>query len=798
MPSVLEPTPPSLARQFYRRRAKTHHFISRRVLRLSIIAFVILFGWTSWYLAKRGFGKEWRDRVSQELHKRGVEASIRRLTVDPVRGLIAQDVRIYDFKNRENTLAVISEVALDINYSALLHHKPFLNALDVRGADLTIPNPGGDAASNSKTQIKGLKAHVYFPPEQIFVSQAEGVFCGVRISATGQLIKRDDYKPSGEISDEEWRQRLLLIHRAADELRRFTFLGEPPTLQVKFAGDLSQFETVHAEAILRADRLQRGAYEISNVAVAGEWANQKLNVTQCSWSDNVGNFAGRASWSRETKAADFQGRSTLDAKRFLEAAGFPQLLSDVTLNAPPLLELSGSADFGGDSPKLSLIGRVAVERFSYKTVPLLQLTADFSWNGDHAMIRELRLRHESGELRGDLLDAPGDFRLNLESSLDPIVFRAFTSPELGRFLAEWQWSRPPAIKLAIRGSSRDPETWLGEGSITTQRTRFRGAWMNEARAGIRLEKGALTLADLHVTRDEGTGSGTIIYDFAHHEIRFKDIKTGLRLTDAIVWVDPKYFKEVVPYKFRQPPSLVVNGVFHFHGGSGDHIEIKIDAPAGMDYMFLGKNLPFDRVAGRLLFTDRRLQLLDMTGKLFNGEVRGGADISLAKNDNHYKANLALEGVDFPKLSDLYFKFNGARGRLSGTYEWSGVGSEARLMQGNGTARVTDGDIFSIPIFGPLSELVGAIIPGAGYSLARQAKSTFTIKDGVIHTDDFRVSGKLFGMIGHGDVHFLDDKLDFDIRIEAAGPGVVLTPMYKLFEYKGEGSISKPNWHPKRF
>jgi hypothetical protein len=54
------------------------------------------------------------------------------------------------------------------------------------------------------------------------------------------------------------------------------------------------------------------------------------------------------------------------------------------------------------------------------------------------------------------------------------------------------------------------------------------------------------------------------------------------------------------------------------------------------------------------------------------------------------------------------------------------------------------------------------------------------------------------MVGHGDVHFLDDKLDFDIRIDATGPGVLLTPMYKLFEYKGEGSITKPNWHPKRF
>jgi AsmA-like C-terminal region len=796
MPPLLEPAPPSLARQFYRRRARVHHSQSRRILRLAIVALVLICGWTGWYLAKRGFGKGWRERVSEELHKRGVEASIQRLTLDPVRGLIAQNVRIYDFKNRENTLAVISEVALDINYAALLHHQPFLNALDVRGAELTIPNPNA-APGAPKTQIKELRAHIYFPPEQIYVSQAEGIFCGLRISATGQLIKRSDYKPSEEISDEEWRQRLLLVHRVADELRRFTSSGEAPSLQVKFAGDLSQFETVHADATLKGDRLRRGEYEMANLSLVAEWTNQTLQINQCSWSDNAGSFSGRATWSRETGAAEFQGRSTLDAKRFLEAAGFPQLLADVTLNSPPLLELSGSANFAGDKPRLSVIGRLDVERFNYKTLPLLKLTADFSWDGDRGMIRELRLRHESGELRGDLLDAPNDFRLNLESSVDPIVFRAFTSPEMGRFLSEWVWSRPPAIRFAVRGPGRDPTTWTGEGNITTQRTRFRGAWMNEASAALRLEKGALNLDNLHVVRDEGAGTGSIAYDFARREIRFKDIKSTLRLTEAIVWVDPKYFKEVAPYKFRQPPNVVVNGVFQFQGAN-DRIEIKVDAPTGMDYVFLGKTLPFDRVTGRLLFTNNRLQLIDIDGKLLNGDVRGGADISLVRNDNRYHANLTLEGVDFPRLADLYFKYSTAHGRLSGSYEWTGVGSEARLMQGTGAAKVTEGDIFAIPVFGPLSELLSAIIPGAGYSLARQAKATFTIKDGVIHTDDFKVSGKLFGMIGHGDVHFLEDKLDFDIRIEAGGAGVVLTPVYKLFEYKGEGSIAKPNWHPKRF
>ena len=120
------------------------------------------------------------------------------------------------------------------------------------------------------------------------------------------------------------------------------------------------------------------------------------------------------------------------------------------------------------------------------------------------------------------------------------------------------------------------------------------------------------------------------------------------------------------------------------------------------------------------------------------------------------------------------------------------------MHGAGKISVANGDVFAIPVFGPLSGLIASIIPGAGYSVAKQANASFTIKEGVIQTDDFKVSGKFFGMLGHGNIHFLDNKLDFDIRINAGGPGVLLTPVYKLFEYKGEGTLSKPNWHPKRF
>ena len=46
--------------------------------------------------------------------------------------------------------------------------------------------------------------------------------------------------------------------------------------------------------------------------------------------------------------------------------------------------------------------------------------------------------------------------------------------------------------------------------------------------------------------------------------------------------------------------------------------------------------------------------------------------------------------------------------------------------------------------------------------------------------DFHVDGGTFGMVGEGNAHFLDDKIDFDVRIDASGAGAVLTPLYRIF------------------
>jgi hypothetical protein len=797
MPSTLLSEPPR--RRLHRGRIR-HPLGVRLALMLLRLAIILLLGGLTaggWYLAKKGFSRSWREKVVEELHKRGVEASVRRLTLDPFRGLIARDVRIYDYKKREKTLAVVSEISLDINYAALFHHQPFLNALDIRNGDLTIPLPPV-AGQVSHADLKRFRAHVYFPPERIEVSQAEGLFCGIRISASGQLIKRESYQPSTEDSAEEAARRLRLLQTFVTLLQGFRYPGSAPELQVKFSGDLSQLENAHVEATLRGHQIERANYAARNFYLTTEWRDLTLSLPRVEWSDQTGRFAGTATWSRANGRATFQARSSVDLKRLLGSFGLGAMLKELTAFSPPLVEASGSATIGAVEKQFSVVGKVALEKFAYQEIGFEGLTCDFAWDGARTMLRDIRLRHRSGQLNADLLDAPNDFRLNVDSSIAPTALAPLAPARLRPFLQEWEWPRSPNIHLNLRGTGRDPATWHGEGTLALSRARFRGVWMNSASANFRFFDGILALENFRVTRDEGVGTGTFAYDSGRHELRLTNVQTTLKPSEAIMWVEPRFWEHVTPYRFHRMPRVAVNGVVQFGGGKQTHLQIDVDASSGMDYTFIDKVLPFERVAGQLLFTDDRLQILGLKASLFSGSVTGGADISLARGDPHYTAQIAVEKTDFPSLTDLYFKYKTSQGGLSGRFDFAGLGGDARFLKGEGNVEVTEGNVFAIPIFGPLSELLNKMFAGAGYSVAHKATAPFTIKNGVIHTDKLKVAGSLFAMLGHGDVNFLQNKLDFDIRIDAAGPGAVLTPLYKLFEYHGEGSLTKPIWRPKRF
>src|SRR5947199_8774550 len=114
MSAILEPPQESFAPATNRSRTFARRFLVTTARFLAVLALGAMAG-GGWYLAKTGFGRKWRGLVVEELHKHGVEVSVRRLTLAPFRGLVAQDVRIFDYKKTDNTMSQISLISLDGN-----------------------------------------------------------------------------------------------------------------------------------------------------------------------------------------------------------------------------------------------------------------------------------------------------------------------------------------------------------------------------------------------------------------------------------------------------------------------------------------------------------------------------------------------------------------------------------------------------------------------------------------------------------------------------------------------------------
>ena len=752
--------------------------------------------WGGWYAYNRGFTKKWRLFVESEFHKRGVELYFSRLTLDPFQGLVARDVKIFDAKDHTKVLAVINRIVLDINYGNLVHGEPFLNGIDLRDARLVLPVDPADPDS-PRIAVSGINAQVLLPPHQLYVRQAEAVLYGVHIFATGRLINPESFHPAAQSSPEDTAKRKQGLKKWIDELSKFRFPDAPPRVEIRFSGDLAEPEKIFAEATLWGEKIRHGSYQLENLYAALSYRDGELKLARCTASDGRGTLDASGTMKPGAHEAGLELQSTLDIQRLAHALNLTNALEEFIFYSPPKIQMSARTELG-PQPKFKLIGSLALQKFGCKSAIFEGLDAGFSFDGGRWYVRDFKLAHRTGELAGSALQVSGDFQAKLQSTINPKAFAPLLSGKAAALMSELNFQQSPEVELTARGSSPSFDACVVSGALKLGRTRFRGVGLKSAASKVRIADKAVTYEQFKLDRDEGGATGSFAYDFGRHEVRLDHIKTSVNTIEVAAWIHPGLVHDVAPYKFKTAPNLDINGIVQFDGGKNTNLQIDVDAPGGMDYVFLKKTLSSPRISGKLLFTDGRLRISNLLASLYSGRVRGSADISLKREAPGHSAKIEVEKIDFPKLTKLYFNYDTAKGALSGSYDFTGRGSDARTMQGRGQVSVVDGDVFAIPVLGPLSGILNSIVPGMGYNLSREASASFEIRNSVIETRDFIVKGQGFDMLGEGRLFFLDDKIDFTIRLNAQGlPGVLLFPVSKLFEYVSDGSLSKPAWKPKR-
>ena len=146
----------------------------------------------------------------------------------------------------------------------------------------------------------------------------------------------------------------------------------------------------------------------------------------------------------------------------------------------------------------------------------------------------------------------------------------------------------------------------------------------------------------------------------------------------------------------------------------------------MDYDFLGKTLAFARVNGDLLFTDDRAA----------GAERGGATPGRrGKNRSRHLARerrLELQRQHhcrqgrLPEADEALLRLRyRARRALRHIRLQNARRRCARRWKAPANCASPTATVFAIPVFGPLSSLMSAIIPGSGHSVQREASASFT-------------------------------------------------------------------------
>ena len=780
----------------------------------SALVFLGALLWAGWYVYNRGFTRKWREQLSAELRRRGLDFQARRLTLNPFEGLVAEDAHLYLLDTRHTPLLYISRVAVDISIANLIEHKPFLNSLDLRGALLTIP-VDTQSPDGPELRLRRFQAKLSFLPNEVKLTQAQGDFHGIQISASGALLNPASFSPSnpsnppgGPAVEAERARRRQFARALIAELEKVHPDRTPPQLEIRFQGDLSKPADLRATAVLQGDALQRGTYRLQHLLVRLDYGAAAFHLQQAELTDARGSLSAQGDFNPATGDGRFQLQSSLDLVALAREFAPWIALGDFTLRDPPRLRLDGHAHVANAvaSPAapapLELTGHLGLGEFSYRTLKFARAESDFSWSGSQWYVHGLRLARDGEgdqQLAADVLSDPAGIKIRLSSTLDPQPFAALL-PERGRSMFnDLRFRDPPHVTLSAAARSfADLDNASVMGQVAVTHLRYRGVGLNRLHSDFTYEDHALSYKHFTLDRDEGTATGDgFVYDFSRHEVRLDNVRATLDPGQVSVWIDPDVARAVAPFHFHKPPATITNGVVQFDGGRSSALTIDVNAPAGFSYVFLKKTLTFQDVLGQVVFNDDRLRLNDLRAESFGGGVHGTLDLSLVRGARDYTAKLDVKALDFAKLTKLYFDYDDSKGQLSGAYHFTGRGDDPRTLHGAGNLGIDRGNVFAIPFLGPLSGILNTLLPGLGFDVAHQATADFLTADGKIFTGNLSVKGAGFNLFGGGWLGYVDDTMNFRVRINSRGlPGAVLYPVSKLFEYSSQGPLTKPIWRPR--
>ncbi len=773
-----------------------------------------------WWANHTGLPDSWRTLIEREISKQGAHIDIGSLSYLPLRGVIASDVRVYSDPQHTSELSRLERIVLDFDKIKLARGIFHLTKVELQDAGLSMPvNP--DDPESEMLEVAHAEGTIFMPGNRRFeVRNARGKIAGINVKFDAKLIGYQHEGPH-EPDDSKDGRRRAMIAKIINQLKRWDYEAEtPPSLDIFLEGNANDRSSIIARATLHASRIERNGHVLDNVTAEAEMLGDLLTITSLQASDPSGDFNAHVDYDVVTREGRFDLASSLEIPKLLEAwLGIPAM-KGVQVAGRQTLEAEGEFEVDENNvPSLRTTGHIHCESVVLRGMPFDEVETAFSFQNNEWFFRDARLIRTDGEAQGKAMIQWPHVRLALTSTLPSDVYKPFfVGQPLEKILNDFTAREDAAVNVSLEGGfdATDRHSWAYAGGGYLRNLNYKGVPVNHADCRFSLSHHELDFFDGTVTfnydayalRDAFNGPqqatakvGRIRYDAPNKIVEVEAVSGAFWAAPMCRLFAPKVADTLEAYRFHRPPELKASGTVDVTPQGRTALNITFSSVNPADYVFLGENLTLEKPRGKVSIRGERVSIQDLEFSTFSGPVAGKFN---------YQGKGLLEGeMSWTKLSmaalastyDLQIK---GGGEITGRIEFGLTDGKVETMTGRGLVGMEKAELFSVPMFGPLTPLVGGVLNDkrAGFERAKSAFCTFSIQQGILSTKDFHTQTTSLNFAGNGSVDLKQHTLDMTLRLNARGLlGLItrpLRPFTGLFQFHGTGPLKDTQWENVKF
>jgi hypothetical protein len=441
---------------------------------------------------------------------------------------------------------------------------------------------------------------------------------------------------------------------------------------------------------------------------------------------------------------------------------------------------------------------------------------------DHYVLERLTLLdividHPQGKLSG-LVDMEGTHaRYELESTFPPEIWRPFfPGQSLEKILGDFTSNDKSRYWVKLNGKLdiADRTAWSVEGQGKVENASYRQVPVHSCATSLQLKHHSLRFSDIAVDFDyrdyelhkmyQGGTHGpvqaaAVNYDHAAGMVQIQQLRGNLHPVPLLNMFAKSIADDLMEYRFHAPPSLFADGSIDVRNEGRTQLKVTLQKAPKITWEFLGAPVTFSDVSTELQIDSQKVVLNRLAAQAFGGTCAGNVRVSFS-GENRFNTEIRWNSLKMLEISEAYKFEQKGYGTLTGRISLAGISGVTQSLEGEGLCSLEKGELFAVPVFGPLSPVISTVLADrrAGFERAKDAFCNFMVRKGVIETNDFTTHTTSLKFTGNGKVDLNQKTVDMTIRMNARGLlGIVVLPFQPiikgLFQFHGQGPMNKPKW-----